>query len=256
MRISMVIPITIIIILAFAASSFAALDLSRLLLYWPCNDGKGDTLKDDSGNGWDADITDGKSAWVAGEHDGAINLKLAIGQVSGDIISSTGDTGEITLMCWFKMDTHADYDGLISIEALGGECCEYRLMVNPGFLPFWDMGHHADKSLANFTFELETWYHYALTGDGEAGKVYVDGEFIGEQAEGFDLPDFPEVTIYLGAGEAPGVHPVEDSTFDEVMIWDKALNEDEINEAMESNLLAVSPMDKLAATWSRIKSAH
>ena len=256
MRTSMVISITIIVMLAFVASSFAALDLNRLLLYWPCDDGKGDTLKDESGNGWDAEITTGKSEWVDGQYEKAIRLELAYAEVDGNIIESTGDTGEITLMCWFRMDQHSDYDGLISIEAPGGDCCEYRLMVNPSSNPFWDMGHHADKSLGTFTFELKTWYHYALTGDGKDGKVYVDGEFIGEQAEGFDLPDFPEVTIYLGTGESPGVHPVEDSTFDDVMIWDKALSEGEINEVMGGSLLAVSPMNKLATTWSRIKSAH
>ncbi|MBC8233090.1 LamG domain-containing protein [bacterium] len=255
MRVSMVISITIIIMLAVVASSFAALDLGRLLLYWPCDEGKGDKLTDASGNGWDAELVGGKSAWVDGIYDGAINLKLGIGQVEGDIISSTGKTGEITLMCWFRMDAHASYDGLISVEAAAAGCCEYRLMVNPNSNPFWDMGHHQDKSLGNFTFEQKKWYHYALTGDGDKGYVYVDGEFIGDQAENFDLPDFPDVTIYLGTGESPGTHPVEDSTFDDVMIWDKALSEDEINEVMGGSLLSVNSKDKLATTWSRIKAA-
>jgi len=254
MKISMVISITIIITLAMVASSFAALDVDRIILYWPCDDGKGNKITDASGNGWDADISGGKSEWVAGKYEGAINLKLAIGQVKGDIISSTGKTGEITLMCWFRMDQHVTYDGLISIEAAGGDCCEYRLMVNPSFNPFWNMGHHSDRSLGNFIFELKKWYHYALTGDGKTGKVYVDGKFIGEVAEGFKLPEFKDVTIYLGTGESPGTWPVEDATFDEVMIWDKALTENEVKEVMEGTLLAVSPMDKLATTWSHIKA--
>jgi hypothetical protein len=63
------------------------------------------------------------------------------------------------------------------------------------------------------------------------------------------------VTIYLGTGESPGTHPVEDSTFDEVMIWDKALSEDEVNEVMGGSLLPVKSKDKLATTWSSIKAA-
>ncbi|HIE27425.1 TPA: hypothetical protein EYP66_09080, partial [Candidatus Poribacteria bacterium] len=96
-------------------------------------------------------------------------------------------------------------------------------------------------------------YHYALTGDGKKGYVYVDGKFIGDQTENFDLPDFKKVTIYLGTGEKPGTWPVEDATFDEVMIWDKALSEDEINEVMGGGLLAVSARGKLATTWANIK---
>ena len=41
MRLSLVISAMIAVILVLVASSFAALDLNRLLLYWPCDDGKG-----------------------------------------------------------------------------------------------------------------------------------------------------------------------------------------------------------------------
>jgi len=147
-----------------------------------------------------------------------------------------------------------DYDGLISIEAPVGDCCEYRLMVNPSFNPFWDAGHHADKSLGNFKFELKKWYHYALTANGKSGKIYVDGKFIGEQVENFKLPDFKDVTVYLGTGESPGVHPVEDAIFDDVMIWDIALTENDLKQIMLGDILAVHPQSKLAVTWARIKT--
>jgi len=245
---------SIILTLLMAGTAGAAsLDIDRLLLYWPCDEGGGDTLTDASGNGFDADILGGDHSWEDAKFDKGVRLKSAYGQVKGNVIGSTSGTGEITLSCWFIMHEHVTYDGLISIEAPVGDCCEYRLMVNPSFNPFWNAGHHVDKSLGNFTFELDTWYHYALTADGDSGKIYVDGEFIGEQAEGFDLPDFQEVTVYLGTGESPGTWPVEDTTFDEVMIWDKALTEDEIKELMEGGILAVQPHDKLAVTWAKLK---
>jgi len=241
-------------VVGLTAEVEAALDLSRLLLYWPCDEGSGDKLGDKSGHGWDATIKGGKSSWEEGIFGKAIRLQLAYAQVDGNIIESTGDTGEITIMTWFKMDQHITYDGLVSIEAPEGDCCEYRLMVNPGFNPFWNCGHHADKSLAGFTFELKKWYHYALTGDGKSGKIYVDGAFIGEQVENFKLPKFKQVTVYLGTGESPGTWPVEDATFDEVMIWDKALSNEEIKEVMDGKHLAVELRNKLAVTWGEVKS--
>lgn len=242
--------LTFLIIGATGAS--AAMDLSRLLVYWPCDD-SGDMMTDASGNGWDATI--GSGSWVDGKYGGGLQLQSSNTEVQGDIISSTADTGEITLACWFIMDEHASYDGLISIEAAAAGCCEYRLMVNPNSAPFWDMGHHADKNLDGvFTFDTGTWYHYAITGDGDVGKVYVDGEYIGEQAEGFDLPEFVDVTIYVGTGESPGTHSVEDATFDEITIWDKALTEDEIKELMAGGFTAVEPTAKLPTTWAGIKS--
>lgn len=245
-----------IVMFAFVANSFAALDETRLLVYWPCDDGSGDTVRDASGNGWDATILDDSYEWVDGQYEGGLRMQGTNTEVQGNIIGSTGDTGEITLMCWFIMYQHSTYNGLISVEAPEGDCCEYRLMVNPSKNPFWNMGHHVDQSLASFTFELETWYHYALTGDGDAGMVYVDGEFIGEVAEGFDLPDLDDVTVYIGTGESPGTWTVEDSTFDEVMIWDKALSPDEIQEVMEGGMMAVSSKDKISTTWSHIKTQY
>lgn len=244
---------TIITFVLVVASSFAV-DTNRILLYWSCDDA-GDTLTDASGHGWDATILDpGNSEWVDGQFEGGVRLQATCAQVDGNIIESTGNTGEITLMCWFIMYQHSTYNGLIDIESPEGDCCEYRLMVNPSKNPFWNAGHHVDKSLASFAFEMETWYHYAMTADGDVDKIYVDGEFIGEQVEGFDLPTFDDVTVYLGTGEKPGTWTVEDSTFDEVMIWDKALSQDEIQEVMLGGLLSVSPMDKLATTWSSLKT--
>ena len=166
-------------------------------------------------------------------------------------------TGEITIEAWFYLNEHVAYDGIVSIEAVAGGCCEYRTMVNPNFNPFWDAGHHADKSLGNFQFELKEWYHYVLVADGKDGKIYVNGEFIGSQPENFDLPAYKEAAIYVGAGESPGTHPVEDAIIDEVVIYAKALTEEEVNESMEKSVpvvLDVEARDKLAVTWGELKT--
>jgi len=252
----MVISVTIIMMLALTASSFAGLHIDRLLLLWNCDEGKGNMLKDISGNGWDAIIKTDKFEWVDGKYGKGVQLQLAYAQVEGNIIESVGKTGEITMMGWFKMEQHKDYDGLITITPLEEDCCPYRLMVNPNRNPFWNAGHRVNKSLPSSIFELRRWYHYAMTSDGKTSKIYVDGKFRVEQAEDFKLPTFPKVTIYLGTGESPGTHPVENAIFDEAMIWDKVLSEDEIREVMHPVMPMVGPVDKLSTTWSPIKSAH
>ena len=257
MRITFIL-LTIIIMLALATSGFAGLHTERLLLLWNCDEGKGNILRDASGNSWDAMIKAGRSKWAAGmARSNGIYLQLAYAQVDGNIIETIGDTGEITMMSWFKMGgQHTGYDSLITIKPPEGECCPYRLMVNPNRNPFWNAGHRVDKSLPSFIFELERWYHYALTADGRTSKIYVDGKFRVEQAEDFKLPAFEEVTIYLGTGENPGTHPVEDTTFDDVSIWDIAMNEHEIQEILFGGMTGVSPRDKLSTTWSHIKAAY
>ena len=249
---------SVILALLIMGTAGAELDLSRLLLYWPCDEGSGDVLTDESGRGFDGEILDGKHSWEDGQYGKAVRMQAAYGMVQGDIVNSTGDTGEITLGCWFKINMHTTYNGIISVEDPDGgdpACCEYRIMVDPARSPFWDAGHHADKNLDGvFTFELETWYHYVLTADGVSGKIYIDGEFIGEMAEDFPLPDdLANSIVYLGTGEAPGTWTVEDAVFDEVMIWDKALSEEEVGEMMAGDILAVAYSGKLATTWARVK---
>lgn len=170
------------------------------------------------------------------------------------MVSSTAKTGEITLASWVYLREHANYSGTVSVAhpSCGASCC-YRLLINGSFNPFWNGGEHNDKSLANVTLEPKTWYHYALTVDG-TDKVYIDGELVGEQP-GIEPPEFDEVTVYLGAGEGPGTHMIEDGIFDEVMIWDKALDEDEMKIVIEGYKVfaTVASAGKLATTWAEVK---
>lgn len=249
--------LVIIVITAFMASGIvnsAGIDLKRLLLFYPCDETGGDTLKDASGNGWHATAPGAK--WEKGVFNNAVRLTKVNSEVKGDIISSTAKTGEISIMCWFKMYAHSTYNGLVSIanSSCDASCC-YRLMVNPGKNPFWNAGHHVDKSLANFTFDLNKWYHYALVANGNEDLIFVDGKLIGKQAEGFKLPELVPVTVYVGTGESPSAWRIEDSAIDEVMIWDKALTENEINEVMKGSkvFMAVSAMGKLTTTWAKMK---
>ncbi len=244
--------------LVFVGLTAYAYDAKDILLYYSFDKLNGKTVPDDSGHGHDAAVV-GSGKLVDGKFNKAMQLDGGIVQMDHrDVISSVGKTGQITLESWLFLNKHDSYDGIISIEAWdGAECCEFRTMVDPGFHPFWDAGHHADKTLGNFTFETKKWYHYVLTADGKTGKVYIDGKFIGEQPENFKLPEFKDVSIYIGAGENPNVHKVEDAIIDEVVIYNIALSEKEINDSMKlgvRGVLAVKPQGKLAVTWGKIKS--
>jgi len=257
MKIWIRISLVSLILTAFLISTVGAveLDLKRLLVLYLCDEGSGDVLKDSSGNGWDGEVAN--ASWEAGIFDQAARLSGTNSEVVGDIVASTVETGEISMMCWVNMAQHSNYNGIISIAspACDASCC-YRIMVNPGRNPFWNAGHHTDQTIAGFTFELDTWYHYAMTADGDINTVYIDGEIIGEAVDPFELPELGDVSLYIGTGEAPGTWLVEDAAFDEIMIWDKALDEDEIATVMEGYKV-FSPVDangKLTSTWGELKT--
>ncbi|MYA68532.1 LamG domain-containing protein [Candidatus Poribacteria bacterium] len=244
-------------ICVFAATLSYAVEETDILVYYSFDRLNGKKVLDDSGNGNEAELV-GKGSLVDGAFKKAIRLNGGIVQMAAnDFIVPVGQVGEITMEAWFYLNEHAAYDGIISIEAAAAGCCEYRTMVNPTFNPFWDAGHHADKSLGNFKFELDEWYHYVMVADGKDGKIYINGEFIGAQPENFDLPEHKEAAIYIGAGENPNVHRVEDAIIDEVVIYAKALTEEEIQASMEMSVpgvLAVEARGKLTTTWGELKT--
>lgn len=252
--ISLLFAVSLVTVFLVSTASSADLDLKRLLLFYPCDEGGGEILKDASGRGFDASLP--KAKWEAGVFDKAIRLQKTNSEVKGDIISSVGKTGEISMMCWVNMSAHSTYNGLISIEAPEAGCCEFRLMIDPSKNPFWNAGRHSDKKLGNFAFELKKWYHYAMVANGDVTKIYVDGKFVGEQVEGFKLPEFKDVTIYVGTGEKPGTWTVEDLAMDEIMIWNKALDEKEMKIVMQGSkiFMAVDANSKLATTWGNLKA--
>lgn len=246
------------VLLIFAVSFTNAVEEADIVVYYSFDKIDGTTFKDDSGNGNDAELV-GNGKLVDGQFKKAVHLNGGIVQLSPptDFIVPISENGQITMEAWFFLNAHAGYDGIISIEVPGGNCCEFRTMVNPDFNPFWDAGHHADKKLVNFKFELKEWYHYVLVADGIDGKIYVNGEFIGKQDENFKFPQFNEASIFIGAGESPIHHKVEDAIIDEVVIYSKALSEEEVKASMElgvAGVLAVEAKDKLAVTWGQLKS--
>ena len=246
--------------LIFAVSFSYAVKENDIVVYYSFDKLNEKTFTDDSGNGNDAELT-GSGELVDGQFGKAIHLNGGVVQMSpaNDFVVPIGEKGEATLEAWFLMNSHASHSGIISIETIDAGCCEFRMMVSPNFKPFWDAGHHKDKSLDDFTFELKKWYHYVLVADGKDGKIYVNGDFIGSQPqpEDFTFPKFKEASIYIGAGEGPNTHPIEDAIIDEVVIYSKTLTEAEVKASMNlgvAGVLSVEAKNKLTVTWGQLKS--
>lgn len=250
----------ITVITIFAVSFAYAVEIDDILVYYSFDRLDGDTFKDDSGNGNDAQLVrDG--TLVDGPFGKAIHLKGGVVQLSpdDDFIVPVGENGEITIEAWFNLQAHTEFDGIVSIETIDPGCCLFRLMVNPDFYPYWDAGQHEDRHISSFTFKLKQWYHYVLVADGKEGKIYVDGEFLGSKPENITFKKYEKAQIFVGAGEGPTTHPVEDAMIDEVVIYSKALTDEEVKASKEigvEGVLAVDAKDKLATTWGQIKATY
>lgn len=247
-------------LLIFAVSFTLAVEKEDILVYYSFDEIDGTTFKDDSGNGNDAELIR-NGELVDGQFGKAIHLNGGVVQLSpaNDFVVPIGENGEVTLEAWVYVNNSTSHSGVISIETIDAGCCVFRLMLDGNNKPFWDAGQHKDKSLPNFTFEFKKWYHYVLVANGKDGKIYIDGEFIGSHDENIEFPKWKQAEIFVGAGEGPNTHPIEDAIIDEVVIYSKALSEDEVKASMKfgvEGVLAVEAKDKLAVTWGQLKSTY
>ena len=125
---------------------------------------------------------------------------------------------------------------------------------------------------SNRVYKTGEWIHVAEIANGETFNAYLNGEPV-LTTESFDGAPFrstdpkpmtapymiyPEQPIQIGVGKGWGGENdfrYLDAIVDEVVIYDRAISHDELNELMDFDwpATAVEAKDKLAVTWAEIK---
>ena len=101
--------------------------------------------------------------------------------------------------------------------------------------------------------KLGDWEHLAATFADGTQKFYVNGELEGETASALIVNPSQELLIGAGANERDHEYFFK-GVIDEVLIYDRELDEDEIAAVMKSESFAVEPSGKLAVTWGQLKA--
>ena len=226
---------------------------------------------------FDTNNVDGKSVKDGtGNYDGLINgsLKKVAGRI-GDALEFDGvdknfveiDSPEefdfnsdFTWSAWIKTDNSGP--GVIFAKT-GGPGTDDKgpktLWVRNGVLNL-DTGWVGNVEDAGNNIDDNQWHHIAVAGTPEDSKVqyFVDGE---ETSEGvLNLAQFPEEDfeshIFIGLdGRADGEFGVFTGIIDEFSVYDRVLDEAEVNQNFKSDMgLAVEPNGKLAVTWGTLKA--
>jgi len=176
-----------------------------------------------------------------------INSEVLLGDTALDI------TGDISLCAWFKTSS-SQWGSIISnfdqhIPDNGYELCVGSLYETGGFIYFeFAENDVKDGFSTNNSFNDGQWHFVSavLSPDGfSKGKVYVDGI----KQSGYDrglgrdpIPSIgktPEYPLKFGAASnrtGPEVAANFEGIIDEIRIWDKALNQQEIQANMYKKL--------------------
>lgn len=101
----------------------------------------------------------------------------------------------------------------------------------------------------NTLFETKKWYHVAGTKKDGTLTFFVDGKSIGT----YNVPKPHENTagtLFIGKT----VYRAATFYIDELYVYNRALNEEEVSEVMNGDLLSVEAQDKLTTTWGLLKT--
>jgi hypothetical protein len=254
--------IFVVMTLMFSSLGGAEIDPGTAVGIWLLDEGKGNAVKDFSGNRNDGNFV-GNPKWVDGvfgkglRFDGSDDM-IPVGQ-NKVLRVEVG-----TMMNWINMATTEDV-GLSSMTipfddgpAWDAPWRSLGLGTWQGQLRYWIAINGQNQEIQPGIIEKGRWYHEAITFDGEVRRAYLDGELKEEIAgKGEITYGRPTPTAVIGSASTAVPRELFNGDLDEIAIFNVVLSEDDINEIIENGLndtLAVNPRGKVATTWAAIKS--
>ena len=260
-------------ILIFATQGFTAVDPGTAVGVWLFNEEVGDIAKDLSENALDAKFLD-PVKWADGKLDSGLEFKSG-GLVDAGIspLLNVGKAN-FSMIAWFKYaKTSADWHAALIQKAdfampRHGYLLGIRGNLDPnnkGKPLFWfGLAQGAGVHLfGTSTINDGKWHHLAATADREgAMKLYRDGKLEAETDIAAHAKENEDNLKPFTIGGETGVasRTLVDGTMDEVALFNVVLTEDQLTEIVQQGLAralgaaAVSPNEKLAIAWGKIKT--
>jgi len=218
--------------------------LSGLVGYWKFDEGSGATAADSSGTGNTGTLYNGPT-WVDGMHGKALSFDGATNFVQVEDSASLDMTTQISIEAWVYPRALVDSSGydshIISKCDLSDGTHRYNIGTHRSGKWFYNACTGVEGTglrLSNAVASLNKWTYLAMTYDGSAISLYIDGLLDSSYAQSGPILT---TTAPLGIGsKQTGAYggPVKAAFFngiiDEVRIYNKALSQQEIQTDMGS----------------------
>ena len=238
--------VTAVLIISLTVSVCSADE--ALVGYWAFEEGEGEDVKDLSGLGNDGIIM-GQTEWKQGKLGTALAF-FKDGQGYVEIVDNeTLDIADqITMTAWIKPSDIYIGDDWTERNCIVAKKRAYYLDISEtGNLAFYLYNVQPQEWLfgdTDMTDFLNNWVHVAAVYDGGDQKLYVNGSLDASFIKSGTIT-VNEDNLTIGWVDN---NRYFDGIIDEVMIWSRALTEEEL-----SGLLSVSPEGRLTTCWGYLR---
>ena len=225
-----------------------------IVAYWALNDNGGNTASDSTGNGHDGDLI-GDPQWVDGYYGGGLEFDQVGDEVNIPFHENL-NSETFTICAWANVEPGSTNHRAVVSSRDDFPQRGYIFYAEPGNTwQYWTGGgpNHW-QPIQGPAVNLGEWDHLAGTYTDGKMMFYVNGELVGERDTEIHVNPAQEFLIGAGANETANHNYFFKGIIDEVRLYDRVLDEDEIADVMESESLAVEATGKLALTWGQLKA--
>ena len=244
--------------LVWAGVSTAQLDMEGALGVWLLDD-EDREIKDISDSGNHGAITNGNPKWVDGKFGLALEFDQRSWVTMDTPVVNVNDMVDFSMGCWANpKDQQMPWTNIlsshqepprrgISFEMAHNDLNLFGIAIGDG--PNW-------AGDGNVQLKTGVWNHLAFVRDGGSGRWFLNGKLQSKNNLASRDPVVPATSRFrignwvLGGREFNG-------KVDESFVFSRALEDDEIESIFKKGFesaYAVTPKDKVATTWGKIKS--
>jgi len=199
-----------------------------LVALWEMEEGQGTVLTDSTGAGNSGLLLNGTS-WVGGQEGTGLRFDGVNDWVNIPDSSDLRFSGSFTVAFWIRKDSESS-DWVRWVGKGGSSARNYGVFGWPGgsgrvLFQFQTEAGGISSLSSQAALRLGRWYHVACVWDGGGvGRIYLDGRL---DAEG-EMPGTPVTSLHPVTLGYAGFHTFLAGAMDEVALFDRALNLEEI----------------------------
>lgn len=230
-----------------------------VLLYLPLESIDGETVKDFSKYANKCDVK-GEPKVVAGKIGQGLQLNGStdfIEVAESESLATLED--QITMAAWIYPNALSGTGDVINKWGGNDDGNAIHFEINANGTLRMCLRQTPAVKIVDFTtteaIKAKKWTYLTEVFDGKEGRIYFDGKMVAS-ANGAGKIEVERKVFEIGGNTIDSRYV--NGILDEVVIWNRALSDDEITKAMEGKLInaALSPKGKLTVTWGSIRKGE